>query len=182
MVLLMRHHGWLFIAVPLCAACLAACVERPPEVRTYALGQKATLGNLTYLGIETQWHPAFGEGPAARAAQNQFLLVRLSVTNGGSSEAAVPNFSVEDNTGRRFPELSDGAGVPDWIGALRTLAPADTLVGNAVFDVPTGHYTLHILDEDSQHEARLDLPLNFRNGAVEEPDLDLRNGPAPAKK
>jgi hypothetical protein len=178
----MRLHRWLLILVPLCAAWLAACVERASEVRTYTLGQKATLGNLTYLGLETQWLPAFGEGPAARAAQNRFLLVRLSVSNGGNSEAAVPNFSVEDNTGRRFPELSDGAGVPDWIGALRTLAPADTLVGNAVFDVPTGHYTLHILDEDSQHEARLDLPLNFRNGAAEAPDLDLRNGPAPAKK
>jgi len=94
----------------------------------------------------------------------------------------VAQFNVEDSTGRHFPELTDGAGVPDWIGALRTLAPADTLVGNAVFDVPTGHYTLHILDEDSQHEARLDLPLNFQNGSVEGPGVDLRTGPAPVKK
>ena len=182
MVLPMRLHGWLLILVPLCAACLASCVDHTWEVRTYTLGQKVKLGDLTYLGLETQRFPAFGEGPAARAAQNQFLLVRLSVSNGGNSDAAVPNFNVEDSTGRHFPELTDGAGVPDWIGALRTLAPADTLVGNAVFDVPTGHYTLHILDEDSQHEARLDLPLNFQNGSVEGPGVDLRTGPAPVKK
>src|ERR1035438_7736262 len=42
--------------------------------------------------------------------------------------------------------------------------------------------TLHILDEDSQHEARLDLPLNFQNGSVEGPGVDLRTGPAPVKQ
>jgi len=104
MVLLMRHHGWLLLLIPLCSACLVSCGERPSEVRTYTLGQKVQLGSLTYLGLETQWLPAFGEGPTARAAQNQFLLVRLSVTNGGNSDAAVPNFSVEDSAGRRFPE------------------------------------------------------------------------------
>jgi hypothetical protein len=182
MVLLMRHRGWLLLPIPLCAVWLVSCVERPWEVRTYTLGQKVKLGSLTYLGIETQWLPAFGEGPAARAAQNQFLLVRLSVTNGGNADAPVPNFSVEDSTGRRFPELSDGDGVQDWIGALRTLAPADTLVGSAVFDVPTGHYTLHILDEDSQHEARIDLPLNFQDGSIEAPGLDLRTAPNPNKR
>jgi len=183
MVLLMRHHGWLLLLIPLCSACLVSCGERPSEVRTYTLGQKVQLGSLTYLGLETQWLPAFGEGPTARAAQNQFLLVRLSVTNGGNSDAAVPNFSVEDSTGRRFPEVRDGDGVPDWIGALRTLAPADTLVGNAVFDVATGHYTLHILDEDSQHEARIDLPLSFQPAPMDAPgNLDLRTGPPPDKK
>ncbi len=178
----MRPHGWLLLLVPLCAACLASCVERAWEVRTYPLGQKVQLGSLTYLGIDTQWLPAFGDGPTARAAKNQFLLVRLSVTNGGDSEASVPNLSVEDSTGRRFPELLDGDGVQDWIGALRTLAPADTLVGNAAFDVANGHYTLHILDENAQHEARIDLPLNFQNGPVEAPGLDLRTGPAPVKR
>jgi hypothetical protein len=182
MVLPMHRHGWLLLLVPLCAACLVSCVERAWEVRTYPLGQKVQLGSLMYLGIETQWLPAFGEGPAARAAENQFLLVRLSVTNGGNAEASVPNFSVEDSTGRRFPELRDGEGVQDWIGTLRTLAPADTLVGNAAFDVATGHYTLHILDENGQHEARIDLPLNFQNGPAEDPGLDLRIGPNPNKK
>jgi len=147
------------------------------------MGQKVTIGHLTYNVIETQWHPEFGAGPAARAAENQFLLVRLSVTNGGAGDAAVPNLSVEDSRGRAFPELTDGNQVPDWIGALRTLAPADTLTGNAVFDVSAGHYSLDILDEDSQHPARIDLPLSIETEPVEAPGVDLlKTEPASGKK
>lgn len=179
----MRHHRWLLIVVPFCAAVLASCGEGPGEVRTYALGQKATLGHLTYVAIETQWYPAFGAGPGARAPQNQFLLVRLSVSNGGGSDASVQNLSVEDSSGHRFSELSNGDQVPDWIGVLRTLAPADTLAGNAVFDVPTGHYTLHIFDEDGKHEALIDLPLNFQKEPLEAPGVDLlKTEPAAPKK
>jgi hypothetical protein len=179
----MRPNRLPPILIPLFVACLVSCVERPWEVRTYPLGQKIKIGNLTYLGIETQWSSAFGEGPGARAPQNQFLLVRLSVSNAGNSDAPVPNFSVEDSTGHRFAELSDGNGVQDWIGALRMLSPNDTLVGNAAFDVPTGHYTLHILDEDGEHEARIDLPLNFQNQSGDPSGMDLlKPGPASIKR
>ncbi len=182
MVLRMLPHRWLLITVPLCTIVLASCADPTWEVRTYPLGEKVTIGHLTYVAVETQWFPQFGEGPGARTPRNQFLLVRLSVSNGGSAQAAVPNLSVEDSSGQRFPELSNGDGVPDWIGTVRTLAPADTLVGNAAFDVSTGHYTLHILDEDSQHEARIDLPLNFTAEPAEDPDRDLpRTAPAPAR-
>lgn len=183
MVFPMRHTLWLLPPVLLCAACLSSCVEHAWEVRTYPLGQKVTLGHLTYVAIETQWYPALGDGPTARTAQNQFLLVRLSVSNGGSVEAPAPNLSVEDSVGHRYPELTDGEGVTDWIGTLRLLAPADSLSGNAVFDVPAGHYTLHILDEDAQHEARIDLPLSFQSGPSEAPTVDLsKPAPAPAQK
>ncbi|MGA2040361.1 MAG: DUF4352 domain-containing protein [Bryobacteraceae bacterium] len=178
----MRLHSWLFLLVGLCALCLTSCAEHAWEVRTYSMGQKVTLGGLTYLGIDTQWFPSFGEGPGSRAAQNQFLLVRLSITNGGHADAALPSLSIEDTAGRRFPEQSDGEGVEEWIGMLRTLAPADTIAGNVLFDVPTGHYTLHIFDEDGQREARIDLPLNFQNGSTEGPAPDLRNAPPPARK
>lgn len=178
----MPRQLWLPIVVPLCAAVLASCVAPAWEVRTYPLGERVTIGHLTYVGVETQWYEEFGEGPGARVPRNQFLLVRLSVSNGGDAQAAVPNLSVEDSGGRRFPELSDGDGVPDWIGAVRTLAPTDTLGGNAVFDVPTGHYTLHILDENGRHEARIDLPLHLAPGPEEDPDLDLmKTPPAPAQ-
>ena len=174
----------MLLLVPLCAAWLAACVEHAWEVRTYPLGQKVTLGHLTYVAIDTQWYAALGEGPGARAPQNQFLLIRMSVTNGGSAEASVPNLSLEDSSGRRYAELNDGESVTDWIGMLRVLPPADTLTGNVVFDVPTGHYTLHVLDEDGQHEARIDLPLNFSTPPAETPGLDLLKPPpaAPATK
>jgi len=179
----MRRHRWLPIVVSFCAAVLASCGERPAEVRTYPLGQKVNLGHLIYVAIETQWYPAFGGGPGARAPQEQFLLVRLSVSNSGGSDASVPGLSVEDSAGHRFAELTNGDQVPDWIGALRTLAPADTLAGNAAFDVATGHYMLRISDEDGKNEALIDLPLNFQRNPLEVPGVDLlKNEPAPPKK
>jgi len=80
----MHRRPGLLIGAVILAGVLVSCSERPPEVRTYVLGQKAQLGHLTYVAVETQWYPAFGGGPGARAPQNQFLLVRLSVTNGGN--------------------------------------------------------------------------------------------------
>jgi len=182
MVLPMRHHPLLKIAVPLCAALLVSCGQPAWEVHTYPMGAKVTIGRLTYNAIETQWYPAFGTGPAARAAENQFLLVRLSVANGGPEDVAVPNFTLDDGKGRQFAELSDGNQVPDWIGALRTLAPTDSMSGNAVFDVPAGHYTLHILDENGQHEACIDLPMNFQKELLEAPDVNLLKGAPAASK
>jgi len=179
----MRRHRGLLISIPLCAAVLASCGERPAEVRTYQLGQRAAVGHLTYVAMETQWYAAFGEGPGARAPQNHFLLVRLSVTNGGGSEASVPSLSVDDGSGHRFEELNNGDQVPDWIGMLRTLAPADTLRGNIVFDVPTGNYTLHISNEDEKQEALVDLPLNLQREPLEVPGVDLlKPEPATPKK
>jgi len=179
----MRPRRPLLLLVPLVALLLASCRERAPEVRSYPLGAKVVLGHLTYVAIETQWYPAFGQGPGARTPQNQFLVVRLSVTNGGSTEASVPALSVEDSSGNRFAELGNGDQVPDWLGLLRTLAPADTLSGNAAFDVATGHYSLHIFDEDEKNEARIELPLNFRKEPLEAPGVDLlKTEPAPPKK
>ena len=178
----MRRNACLLPLIALCAAGLVSCGGRAWEVHTYPLGERVQLGSLTYLGIETQWYPQFGDGPMARAPRNEFLLVRLSITNSGNAEAAVPNFSLEDSAGHRYAELSDGSGAQDWIGALRMLAPADTLVGNALFDVPGGHYTLHIFDQDDRHEARLDLPFSFQQAPVEAPGVDLSGAPPEAKK
>jgi Domain of unknown function (DUF4352) len=105
--------------------------------------------------------------------QNRFFLVRIAVTNSGGESIASPNLSVVDDSGNSYQELSDGQGVPQWIGYIRQIAPADTLQGNLVFDIPPRHYKLRVTDEDGQQAAMIDLPLEF---TPETPDL------APAKK
>jgi hypothetical protein len=57
--------------------------------------------------------------------------------------------------------VSDGQGVPQWIGYIRQINPADTMQGNLVFDAPPRHYKLRVTDEEGQHEAMIDLPLEF---------------------
>jgi Domain of unknown function (DUF4352) len=137
-------------------------------MRTYPLGERVALGHLVYSAYETQWLTQIGSGPDARVPQNRFFLVRMSVTNSGGEQMASPNLTIEDDAGTSYPEISDGQGVPQWIGFIRQINPADTLQGNLVFDVPPKHYKLRVTDEEGRTDAMIDLPLEF---TPEAPDL-----------
>ena len=93
--------------------------------------------------------------------QNRFFLVRLSAMNGGTSDARIPNITLEDDKGQKYEELSDGEGAPQWIGFLRSARPSDSVQGNILFDVPPGHYKATVFDEDRSHTATIDIPLSF---------------------
>ena len=54
------------------------------------------------------------------------------------------------------------------IGYLRQVQPADTAMGNLVFDAPPARYQLRLADEEESKFALVDLPLSF---AAETPDL-----------
>jgi len=155
----------MFKSVPaLCAAALllAGCSGPvKPPIMQYNMGEKVPVGHLSYTVFETQWLTHLGEGSAARVPQNRFFLIRLSAVNGGSNDAAIPTLTLEDDKGHKYEELSNGEGVPQWIGFLRTARPADSVQGNIVFDVPPGHYKATMTDEDQSHAARVDIPLSF---------------------
>jgi len=148
----------------LCAAALllSGCSgPAKPTILQYNMGEKVPVGHLSYTIFETQWLTHLGEGPGARVPQNRFFLVRLSAVNGGSNDAPIPTLTLEDDKGQKYEELSNGEGVPQWIGFLRTARPADSVQGNVVFDVPPGHYKVTMTDEDQSHAARVDIPLSF---------------------
>jgi hypothetical protein len=136
-------------------------------ISTYLLGEKVLLGHLSYTVFDTQWLTQIGEGPTARVPQNRFFLIRFSASNGGSSDAAVPNMTIRDDKGKEYEELADGSGVPVWAGYLRMAKPADTVSGNAVFDAPPGHYKLKISDENGTKFALIDIPLSYGNETPE---------------
>ena len=48
--------------------------------------------------------------------QQRFFLVRVAITNSGGQPVVAPNLSVVDDKGNSYEELSDGQGVPQWIG------------------------------------------------------------------
>lgn len=151
------------------AVWLAGCSSAPaePPLMKYNLGEKVPVGHLTYTVFETQWMTHFGEGVDARVPQNRFFLVRLSAVNGGVSDAIIPNFTIQDDNGHTYNELSDGEGVPQWMGYLRSAKPADFVQGNVVFDAPPAHYRLKISDSE-KHAALVDIPLSF---GAETPDI-----------
>jgi hypothetical protein len=125
------------------------------------MGERAQIGSLIYNAFDTAWSVALGEGPAARIPANRFLLLHVSVVNSGPKPASVPTFTLVDDSGKIFDELSSGAQVPNWIGVTRTVKPAESEQGNILFDVQPQHYKLRIADPDDQKFAFIDLPLNF---------------------
>ena len=131
------------------------------------MGDKVTLGHLIYTVFETQWLTQAGTAPAVRMPQNHFFLVRISAGNSGGTDIIVPNMSVQDDQGNTYQELGNGDGIPQWIGFLRSVHPAEAASGNLVFDCPPGHYKLKVTDEDGEHAALIDIPLNFTNETPE---------------
>jgi hypothetical protein len=142
---------------------IAGCSSTPPTppISTFVMGEKVQLGHLSYTIFETQWMTQLGEGAAVRVPQHRFFLIRMSAVNTGSSDSPVPSLTLQDDRGRVFDEASNGEGVPQWTGYLRTAKPADNIQGNIVFDVPPGHYKLKLVDETSAKAALVDIPLSF---------------------
>jgi hypothetical protein len=160
----------LSFAAAAAALSLASCgsEEKAYPVRTYSLGERVQLGHIVYQVFETQWMTHLGEGTEARVPQQRFFLVRLSAVNSAGSDISVPGLTIEDDSGKSYTEISDGTGVPQWIGYLRSVKPAESAQGNALFDAPPKHYRLKITDEDNERTAFVDIPLNF---GAETPEL-----------
>ncbi len=125
------------------------------------MGERANAGMLIYNAFDTSWPVGLGEGAAARVPRNRFLLVHMSVVNSGSQPATVPTLTLVDDQGNSYNEETSGAQVPNWMGVMRVVKPAESDQGNVLFDVQPQHYKLRISDEDGAKFAFIDLPLNF---------------------
>jgi hypothetical protein len=177
----MRQLGFgLLLAAVAAAFLLSSCGDSGEKypVRTYNMGERITLGHIVYAVFETQWLTHIGEGVAARVPQHRFFLVRLSAVNSFGADIIVPNFVLEDDNGKTYPELSSGEGVPNYIGYLRSAKPAEAQQGNALFDAPPRHYKMRIADETGEKIAYVDIPLNF---VSETPDVPQVGGTEPKK-
>ncbi len=163
----------MILAVAVTAVLLSSCGDEgnTPAVLTYAMGERAPVGHITYKVFETQWLTQIGQGADARIPQHRFFLVRLSAVNGFGTDVMVPNFSIEDDRGNIYPELSSGEGVPQYIGFLRSVKPAESVQGNTLFDAPPAHYKLKISDETGEKSGYIDIPLSFKSDAAEIPSV-----------
>ncbi len=115
----------------------------------YQMGERIPAGPLTYNVVEKVWRSQLGEMFQTRTPQNRFLLITISVTNGGGGDVSVPLMQLEGTDGKVYPELENGDGVDNWLGILRTVSPAQTQQGRILFDVPLGAYRLRLSDGDS---------------------------------
>ena len=138
------------VAVALGAVCLllaTACTPSRPAIRIYPMGEKASAGLIVYSLLESAWKTQLGEPSSPRLPRDRFLLLRLGVTNGGPNDADIPLTTLVSTEGKEYPELSDGGGVEDWLGLLRTLKSNETTFGWVLFDAPRGDYQLRVSDD-----------------------------------
>jgi hypothetical protein len=135
--------------------------EREPVASNYQMGERVPVGRLIYTVFERQWLPQIGEGVDARVPQNRFYLVRITAVNSGGAPVIMPTISLVDDSGASYPEIENGDGIADFIGALRSVAPAETLRGNFVFDVQPKHYKLKLTDDEGKQISLVEIPLSF---------------------
>lgn len=158
-------------------ACLfvAACSRSSSTQVDYTMGEKVRVGPLTYSVLDATWKGELGEGFQVRAPSQRFLLLTISVTNGGGDDVSIPLLQLEGANGKMYQELANGDGVDDYIGLLRTISPARTLQGRLVFDVPLTSYRLRLVDGGEpafEKSAFVQIPLNLNA------DTPLLNGPS----
>jgi hypothetical protein len=110
------------------------------------MGEHVRVGPLTYYVIESRTASQLGDLLKVRPAQDRFLLISLSITNGSGKDVSVPVLEVENPNGQLFKESENGEGVSNWMGVLRTLSPNQTLQGQILFDVPLSSYRLRLPD------------------------------------
>lgn len=169
----MGFSGWLGMFAVL--ASQTACV-RPAPVNVYRMGERVQAGQLIYNVFETKWQAQIGEGPQARTPAHRFMIMHLTVVNSGAEPVTVPSFKITDESGRIYPESMEGQGIPLWLGMIRRVKPADTLEGNAVFDVEPKSYKLKLDDgTDSGMVVMIDLPLQFD---ANKPNVNILESPA----
>lgn len=152
--------------LPLIALCVSFCLvgcsrNKAPSLRTYQMGERVEVGRLIYTAVETEWLTQVGEPPQVKVPKDRFYLIRVSIANSGANDQVSPALSLLDDNDNSHPELTDAQGVSNWIGAIRTIRPAEAAQGFAVFDVPPRHYRLRVADEDDQQAALIDIPLSF---------------------
>ncbi len=142
-------------------AILTACGSTSDQIHTYSMGERVQTGPLVYIAFDPHWYLTLGPPASPRVPANRFFVIRMNINNAGATDSAVPTLTLLDDSGEVFNELSDGTGVPDWMGIVRKIKPIDSEKGTIAFDVAPRHYKLRVADETEQIIAYIDLPLNL---------------------
>ena len=144
---------------------MPGCGNRQDPLRVdYEMGERVTVGPLTYNVVESSWRSQLGNEFKLRMPEQRFLMITVSVTNGGGHEVSVPLLTLENASGQTFLESDNGEGVDNWFGILRSLTPAQTQQGRILFDVRLTSYKLRLSDggpAGSEKYAWVQIPLRM---------------------
>ena len=153
----------IFSLLIVITGCGAPGTGTSQNMGTYQMGQRVQVGSLTYNVLEAEWKSSLGEAASGKVPKNRFLVIRLSITNGGGTTVGVPIFQVENAQGQTTAEETEGMeNVEQWLGLIRNMAPNQNDQGDIVFDVPMGAYKLRVTDGGeigSEKTALIEIPV-----------------------
>jgi hypothetical protein len=181
----MRIFAYTLFCVTL--LCLSGCSDsaqpvKTEDVRVVPAGEKATIGHLTYNVVDSQILNQLGDPAAPRVPHERFITVQVAVTNSSNVDNPIPAIELLSDSGKTYDELTDGTGVPNWLGIIRHVGAGQTERGDVVFDAPAAHYKLKFSDESTDNEVLADLPLSYTHERMDDvsiPTADLPGLPAP---
>jgi len=185
-----RFNTWQLAAVaPALLVALAlstGCQHRDAaKLKVEAMGTSVAVGKLTYTVVESEWRDILDKGNGEqRMPQHKFLMINLTVANNGSGENAAPLLQLIDSKGETHAEVSEGDGVPEWLGYLRLLQPRESRSGRVLFDIPQGPCQLRVSsggDPESEEARLVDIPLQVIPELPHSPSLPAPIEPAPSK-
>lgn len=161
--------SFMRILIVIMVAALAGCSSQEngssaSNGKTYMMGAPAVAGPLTFTVLHSSWTENLETVDGMATAKNRFLVLELSITNGGPEEAAVPLLFLVDEKGKETMEEQKMAGVQSWLGLMRAVKPLETMSGKIIFDVPLANYKLKVTsggDPEKEVEAFVDVPLRL---------------------
>lgn len=132
--------------------------------KTFKMGERAPVGLLTYNILEANFVSQLGDSGKSRIPEKRFLVIRMSITNGGAKEAEIPLFRVIDEAGTELGEVQDASFMSGWFGLIRKVGPTQTEEGRILFDVAPKNYRLEITDGGESGKEQLafvEIPIDF---------------------
>ena len=169
---MLRLLAPLTVIALLLSGCSAISPDTSKKPKTYGAGEKASIGPLTYSIIDTQIQPDLGTDDARRTPQSRFILIHVSTSNSSNADVPSPAMTLIDDSGKTYPELADGTGVPDWLGIVRKVGGGQTEQGHVAFDAPAQHYRLRLTDPNDNTDVGVDIPLDFIQEQVHDTGTD----------
>ncbi|MBE0657630.1 MAG: DUF4352 domain-containing protein [Bryobacteraceae bacterium] len=132
--------------------------------KVYLMGSPAVAGPLTYTVLHSSWTDNMETVDGVATAKQHFLVMEVSITNGGPEDAGVPLLFLVDEKGKETMEEQKMSGAPSWLGLMRAIKPLETMSGKIIFDVPMANYKLKVIsggDPEKEVEALIDVPLRL---------------------
>ena len=118
------------------------------------MGERVAVGPITYNVFEASWKNELAGNDGHRTPMNRYLVLRLSVTNGGNNDFSLPLLRLEGSDGKIYIEEQSGEGVESWLGLIRVISANQTTDGRILFDVPPGTYRLQVVDNGDLEDQK----------------------------